>query len=142
LLGDEAKLVASMKKALLAALGYAAEKVGASLKDRQEILSDAADICMDVYACESGLLRARKKAQRDGPEAAKPMADMVTLYTHDAMDRVAVWVRNILAGVASGDELRTTLAGLRRLVKHDPVDRAKLHDAIAARIVEADGYSC
>jgi hypothetical protein len=67
---------------------------------------------------------------------------MVTLYTHDAMDRVAVWGRNILAGLATGDELRTMLAGLRRLAKHDPVDRAKLHDAIAARILEADGYTC
>ncbi len=141
-LEDEARLVASMKKVLLATLGFAAQKAGVGLKDRQEVLSDAADITMEVYACESGLLRALKKAKRDGPDAAAPMGDMVTLYTHDAMDRVAVWGRNILASVASGDELRTMLAGLRRLAKHDPVDRAKLHDVIAARIVEADGYTC
>jgi hypothetical protein len=141
-LEDEAKLVASMKKALLAALGFAAQKAGVGLKDRQEVLSDAADIAMEIYACESGLLRALKKAKREGPDAASLMGDMVTLCTHDAMDRVAVWGRNILAGVASGDELRTMLAGLRRLVKHDPVDRARLHDDVAARIVEADGYTC
>jgi len=93
---------------------------------------------MEVYACESGLLRAQKKAKRDGQDAAAPMRDMVALYTHDAMDRVAVWGRNILAAVAAGDELRTMTSRLRRLAKHDPVDRAKLHDAIAERIVEAD----
>ena len=141
-LEDEASLVAAMKKVLLATLGFAAQKSGVGLKDRQEVLSDAADIMMEIYACESGLLRALKKAKRDGPDAAAPMGDMVTLYTHDAMDRVAVWGRNILASVASGDELRTMLAGLRRLAKHDPVDRARLHDVIAARIVEADGYTC
>jgi len=141
-LDEEAKLVASMKKTLLATLGFAAMKSGVGLKDRQEVLADAADIAMEAYACESGLLRARKKAQRDGREAAALMGDMVTLYTHDAMDRVAVWGRNILAGVASGDELKMMLAGVRRLAKHDPVDRAKLHDVIAARIVEADGYNC
>jgi hypothetical protein len=129
-LDEEAKLVASLKKTLLATLGFAA------------VMADAADIAMEAYACESGLLRARKKAKRDGREAAALMGDMVTLYTHDAMDRVAVWARNILAGVASGDELKAVLAGLRRLAKHDPVDRAKLHDVIAARIVEADGYTC
>jgi len=141
-LDEEAKLVAAMKKALLATLGFAAQKAGPGLKDRQEVLSDAADIAMEIYACESGLLRARKKAKRDGLEAAAGMGDMVTLYTHDAMDRVAVWGRNILASLATGDELRTMLAGLRRLAKHDPVDRARLHDAIAARVVEADGYTC
>ena len=117
-------------------------KSGLGLKDRQEVLADAADIAMEAYACESGLLRARKKAKRDGLDAAALMGDMVRLYAHDAMDRVAVWGRNILAGVASGDELKMMLAGVRRLAKHDPVDRATLHDAIAARIVEADGYTC
>ncbi len=138
----ETRLVASMKKVLLAALGFAAQKVGMGLKDRQEVLSDAADIAMEIYACESGLLRALKKAKRVGQDAAAPMGDIVTLYTHDAMDRVAVWGRNILASVGSGDELRTMLAGLRRIAKHDPVDRARLHDVIAARIVEAEGYIC
>jgi hypothetical protein len=69
------------------------------------------------------------------------MANMVTLYVHDAMDRVAGWGRNVLAQSAEGDELRTMMAGLRRLGKHVPVNRAKLHDAIAARIIEADGYT-
>ncbi len=138
----ETRLVASMKKVLLAALGFAAQKVGMGLKDRQEVLSDAADIAMEIYACESGLLRALKKAKRVGQDAAAPMGDIVTLYTHDAMDRVAVWGRNILASVGSGDELRTMLAGLRRIAKHDPVDRARLHDVIAVRIVEAEGYIC
>ena len=131
-----------MKKTLLATLGFAAQKAGFSLKDRQEVLADAADICMEVYACESALLRTLKKAHRDGREAAVPMGDMVTLYTHDAMDRVATWGRNILASLSTGDELRTMVAGLRRLAKHEPVDRTKLHDAIAARIVDADGYAC
>ena len=141
-LDEEAKLVSSMKKTLLATLGFAAQKAGFSLKDRQEVLADAADICMEVYACESALLRTLKKAHRDGREAAVPMGDMVTLYTHDAMDRVATWGRNILASLSTGDELRTMVAGLRRLAKHEPVDRTKLHDAIAARIVDADGYAC
>ncbi len=140
-LEEEAKLVSAMKKACLAALGFAAQKHGESIKDQQEILSDTADMVMETYACESGLLRALKKASRDGEESARPMADMLTLYTHDAMDRVAVWARNALAQSAEGDELRTMMSGLRRLTKHVPVNRAQLHDAIAARIVEAGRYT-
>jgi len=41
----------------------------------------------------------------------------------------------------TGDELRTMLAGLRRLTKHDPVNRTHLHDLIAERVVKAEGYT-
>ncbi len=140
-LEEEAKLVSAMKKACVAALGFAAQKHAENIKDQQEILSDAADMVMETYACESGLLRALKKAATDGEEGARPMADMLTLYVHDAMDRVAVWGRNVLAQSAAGDELRTMMSGLRRLTKHVPVNRAQLHDAIAARIVEAGRYT-
>lgn len=140
-LEEEAKLVSAMKKACVAALGFAAQRHGEKIKDQQEILSDTADMVMETYACESGLLRALKKASRDGEENARPMADMLTLYVHDAMDRVAVWGRNVLAQSAEGDELRTMMSGLRRLTKHVPVNRAQLHDAIAARIVEAGRYA-
>ncbi len=140
-LEEEAKLVAAMKKACVAALGFAAQKHGEHIKDQQEVLSDTADMVMETYACESGLLRAQKQAERGGEDSARLMAEMVTLYVHDAMDRVAGWGRNVLAQSAEGDELRTMMAGLRRLGKHMPVNRAKLHDAIAARIIEADGYT-
>jgi alkylation response protein AidB-like acyl-CoA dehydrogenase len=140
-LEEEAKLISAMKKACVVALGFAAQKHGENIKDQQEVLSDAADMVMETYACDSGLLRALKKAAADGEDSARPMADMMTLYVHDAMDRVAVLGRNVMAQSAEGDELRTMMAGLRRLTKHLPVNRAKLHDAIAARIVEAGRYA-
>jgi alkylation response protein AidB-like acyl-CoA dehydrogenase len=130
-----------MKKACVAALGFAAQKHGEHIKDQQEVLSDTADMVMETYACESGLLRARKQAERDGEDSARLMADMLTLYVNDAMDRVAIWGRNVLAQSAEGDELRTMMAGLRRLSKHVPVNRATLHDTIAARIIEAGRYT-
>ena len=69
------------------------------------------------------------------------MADMVRLYTHDAMEQVATLARNVLGATCEGDELRVMLAGLRRLAKHDPLDRAPLHDRIAQRVIDADGYT-
>ncbi len=140
-LDEEKKLVENMKKTMLATTGLAAQKFGEKVKDQQGVLADAADIGMEAYACESALLRTLKRAEAAGQEAAQPMADMLTLYIHDAMDRVAVKARNILAAAMEGDELRTTLAGLRRLTKHDPVNRAALHDVIAQRVIDAEGYT-
>ena len=140
-LENEGKLVANMKKVVLATLGLAAQKFGQGLKDQQEVLADVADICMEAYACESALLRTLKKAEADGQESAQLMADMVTLYIHDAMDRVGTWGRSVMAATVEGDELRTMLAGLRRLTKHDPVNRTHLHDLIAEKVIDADGYT-
>jgi alkylation response protein AidB-like acyl-CoA dehydrogenase len=140
-LEDQAHLVAAMKKTCVAALGFAAQKYGEDLKDHQEVLADTADMVMETYACDSGLLRTLKQAGRSGEESAQAMADMLTLYVHDAIDRIEILSRNVLAESADGDELRTMMAGLRRLTKHLPVNRERLHDAIAARIVEAGGYT-
>jgi len=140
-LEDETKIVANLKKIALATLGIAAQTYGEGLKDQQEILADVADIVMEAYACESGLLRTLKKAETDGEDGAALMARMVTLYVHDAVERCGVWGRNILANTLAGDELRTMMAGLRRLSKHDPVPRAKLHGEIAEAVIEAQGYT-
>jgi alkylation response protein AidB-like acyl-CoA dehydrogenase len=140
-LEEEARLVAAMKKACVAVLGFAAQKLGDDLKDHEEILADSADMIMATYACESGLLRALKQAARAGEAAARPMADMLTLFVHDAMDQLEVQGRNAVAQTAEGDELRTMMAGLRRLTKHVPVNRERLHELIAARMVEAGGYT-
>ncbi|MBK8166784.1 MAG: acyl-CoA dehydrogenase family protein [bacterium] len=140
-LEPEAKQVAAMKKLVLATLGLAAQKFGLALKDQQGVLADVADIAMETFACESGLLRALKKAGRDGQPAAEPMADMVRLYTHDAMEKASTLARNVLGACCEGDELRVMQAGLRRLGKHEPVNRAKLHDRIAERVIAAEGYT-
>jgi alkylation response protein AidB-like acyl-CoA dehydrogenase len=140
-LEEEARLVAAMKKACAAVLGFAAQKFGEDLKEHQEILADVADMVMATYACESGLLRALKQAARGGEERSRLMADMLALYAHDAVDHLEIWGRNALAQSAEGDELRTMMAGLRRLTKHLPKNRARLHEVIAARIVEAGGYT-
>ena len=140
-LEDEGKMVANMKKVVLAVLGLAAQKFGVGLKDQQEVLADCADIITETYACESGVLRTLKRAAAGGEEAAAGMADMLALYVNDAMDRVAVLARNVLSATVEGDELRTYQAGLRRLVKHDGVNRTKRHDAIAERVIAAGGYT-
>jgi alkylation response protein AidB-like acyl-CoA dehydrogenase len=137
----EAQQVAGMKKVILATLGIAAQKFGMGLKDQQGVLADVADITIETFACESALLRAQKKAARDGEAAAEPMADMVRLYTNDAMEKVATLGRNVLGAACQGDELRVMLAGLRRLAKHEAINRSVLHDRIAQRAIDAEGYA-
>ena len=56
---------------------------------------------------------------------------MTRLYTNEAMGKIDLWTREVLAACAEGDELRTMLAALRRLTRYVPVDALHLRLEIA-----------
>jgi butyryl-CoA dehydrogenase len=106
----------------------------ANLADQQEIMADLADMLIEIYAVESSLLRARKMGSNATAIAA------TQYYTAHAMTILEPAARRVLAAVAEGDMLRTQLAILRRLVKHEPADTIQIGRALARQAVEAGRY--
>ena len=142
-LGEEIRRVAQAKKATLLALGTAAQEMGTKPKDpmeHEELMGYLSDIIMDVYAMESSLLRTRKLAGRGDPAKAALAAAMTRVTCNDALDRLQVNARNALAAVADGDLLSTTLAGLRRLLKHRPLNTVELRRDIADAIIDLEAW--
>ena len=90
-----------------------------------------ADMVMEVYAMESVLLRSEKNGSG---------ADMCAVFLRDAMGRVEMAARTVLAACSEGDTLRTNMAVLRRFAKHEPVDAIGLRRKIAARLLGAERY--
>jgi alkylation response protein AidB-like acyl-CoA dehydrogenase len=131
-LSNEQRTVAAMKKVALMVLGTAMQTYGESLADQQEVLSATADIIMDVYAAESTMLRAQ--------QATTLHADAAAVFVNDAAGRVEMTARNVLAAMAEGDNLRTLLAALRRLLKVTPVNTVALRRRIADAVSEKKGY--
>ena len=62
-LAEEKRMVENAKNAALMVAGLAAQKYGEELTEEQEIVMAVADMTMEVYAMESGLLRVLKMAQ-------------------------------------------------------------------------------
>ena len=64
-------------------------------------------------------------------------ADAAAVFTHDAAMRVETHARTLFAGMLAGDALRTSLAGLRRILKIAPmntiVPRRRLAEAVTLR---------
>ncbi|HET7746613.1 MAG TPA: acyl-CoA dehydrogenase family protein, partial [Vicinamibacteria bacterium] len=139
-LAAEARMVAGAKKTALMCLGLAAQKFGAALTEEQEVLACFADIAMETYALESAVLRAQKKAAREGAEAARLAGAAVQCLAQDAMDRVEVSARRLLSACEEGDTLRTTLAALRRFTRRDPVNTVTLRRTLADAAIAAGGY--
>jgi alkylation response protein AidB-like acyl-CoA dehydrogenase len=139
-LAAEAAMLQGARKVALMTLGVAAQRFGESLSEQQEVLAHFADVAMEVYALETALLRARKLQAAQGEAAAALAAAAVRCYAQDALDRVEVSARHLLAAVDEGDTLRTYLAALRRLTKREAVNTVALRRQVAQAALEKGGF--
>jgi alkylation response protein AidB-like acyl-CoA dehydrogenase len=145
-LADERKLVAQAKKLGLFAAGAATQKYMQAIQDQQEIMGAIADMTIETYAMETAVLRAQKIAEsgssssKSEAAAALPIA-MTRVYLTQAFEKVESAARKVIAAVAEGDMLRTQLAILRRLSKHEPFNTIELRQLIAQKVIERGKYT-
>ncbi|MER3456691.1 MAG: acyl-CoA dehydrogenase [candidate division GAL15 bacterium] len=138
-LAEEARLVESMRKAALLAAGVAVQKQLDRLEELQEVLGWIADLATEVFAAESAVLRAQKAARQQDPRG-ELLATLARAHVYEALPRVEVTARHVLAAVDEGDSLRAALAGLRRFLRHTPANLVALQRAVADAVVRAGGY--
>ncbi|HEY6212855.1 MAG TPA: acyl-CoA dehydrogenase family protein [Vicinamibacterales bacterium] len=129
----EQRAVDAFKKVALMVFGLAMQKYGQKLTDEQEVLMHLADITMETYAAESALLRARASRSDLQTDAAR-------VAVNDAALRIDASARQALAAMTEGDMLRTVLAGLRRLLKVNPINTVALRRKLADAAVSKGGY--
>jgi butyryl-CoA dehydrogenase len=141
LLAEEQKLVAAAKKLGLFAAGAATQKYMQAIEQEQEIMGAIADMVIEIYAMEAVLLRTMKISAAQGESAAALPIAMTRVYLSQAMEKIEASARKIITAVAEGDMLRTQLAILRRLGKHDPYNTIELRRQIAEKIIERGRYS-
>jgi len=140
LLAEEQKRVSSAKKLGLFAAGAATQKYLQAIQDQQEVMGAIADMVIEIYAMESAVLRTMKIAAKNGEAAAALPIAMTRVYLAQAMDKIESAARKIIAAVADGDMLRTQLAILRRLGKHEPYNTIELRQQIAQKVIEQGKY--
>jgi alkylation response protein AidB-like acyl-CoA dehydrogenase len=135
-LAAERQQVALAKKAALFAAGVALQKHAAGIEEEQEILAWLADMVAEIFAMESAVLRAAQAST--GEETLHAL--LARAYVQEALPRLDGLARQVLAASAEGEDLRTALAGLRRLLRYTPLNTVALQRTIADRAVEAGRY--
>jgi len=140
-LAAEHQLLRNAKKLTLFAAGSASQKHMQALADQQEIMAALADCIAEVYALESCILRAEKLRSTRGDSAARHAIDMTRYYAAKAIQTIELSTRKVIAAVAEGDMLRTQMAILRRLGKHEPSDTIALGREIARHVIASGRYS-
>jgi butyryl-CoA dehydrogenase len=145
-LAEERKLVAQAKKLGLFVSGAATQKYMQTIQDQQEVMGAIADMTIEIYAMESAVLRAQKMVQgassskQGEASTALPIA-MTRVYLTQALEKVEAAAKKVIADVAEGDMLRTQLAIVRRLSKHEPFNTIALRQQIAQKTIERGKYT-
>jgi alkylation response protein AidB-like acyl-CoA dehydrogenase len=135
------KLTGRAKQVFLWLCGDAAQKYGMAIEEQQEVLGLLADMAQEIYAMDSGLLRACKSIKSAGEKQSKTKIEMVQLYVNDSMVRIASYARQVLAAMETGDTLEKQIAMLNNALEFTPADGVQLRREIADRIIEAEKYT-
>ena len=141
LFGKELKYIAGFKKAILVVAGAAVQKLMMQLDKEQEVLMNIADMAIEVYHCESALLRVIKLVEKYGAAADGIYADIARTYIYDAADKINKSGKDALNSFAEGDELRMMHIGLKRFTKVEPFNSKDARRRIAAKLLDHNGYS-
>jgi alkylation response protein AidB-like acyl-CoA dehydrogenase len=130
--------VETAKTAALLAAAAAVDRYGDGLGEQQEVASRLADLVIDVFAMESGVLRGARAADEGHPADAK--ADLALAAVTDATRRIDVGCREVLSAVAEGAGLYARLGAVRRLLPDALPDAIAVRRRIAERLLDAGRY--
>jgi alkylation response protein AidB-like acyl-CoA dehydrogenase len=136
----EKKALANMKKAGLMVAGAAIQKFMMKLSDEQEILTNMADMLIELYVAESALLRVEKLINLRGEKACEIQKEMTMIYLHEAMEKLISAGKEAITSFAEGDELRVMLMGLKRFTKIDPYNLKTARRKVADYIIGKGEY--
>lgn len=136
----EKKTLANMKKAALMVAGSAVQKFMMQLAKEQEIIMNISDMLIEIYTCESVLLRVEKLASIKGLEAISIHNDIMKTYFNDSVDRLNIAGKNAINSMSEGDENRMMLMGLKRFTKSAPFNTKEARRRIAKELIDSNKY--
>jgi alkylation response protein AidB-like acyl-CoA dehydrogenase len=132
--------LANMKLLFLLASGNAAREFGENLTNEQEVLCRLADMAMEIFACESGLLRAKKMMAQGEDEKSKLAMIMTRCAINDMVPKMEVWAKEVVAGTFEGEAAAKALSGVRLTSQFEPINTYLLKREIADAVYAGKKY--
>jgi alkylation response protein AidB-like acyl-CoA dehydrogenase len=139
-LSMQEEMVEMSKKIALLVTGAAVQKYRMQLSEEQEILGLISNMAIEVFAMESGLLRALKTMGKSNDEKSQIQKAMVKVFVNDAFERVEGYAKQTLSAIAERDIPKTQLSALKKLTRFIPVNTVMLRRKIADVVIKAGKY--
>ncbi|MEP6260431.1 MAG: acyl-CoA dehydrogenase family protein [Gillisia sp.] len=142
LFAEEKEILKNLKKVFLMVAGSAVQKFGAELEEHQQLLLASADILIEIYMAESGILRTEKNVNRFGEDSQKEQIAMARLYLYHAVDTINSRAKEGIISFAEGDEQRMMLMGLKRFTKYqNHPNIVEMRNLIADKVISENTYA-
>ncbi len=108
----------------------------------QELLAMVAEIVMEIYAMESGVLRAKKALAKSGEKKAEYHIAAAAVYCSEIMPKIAFWAKQAVAYSMDKDpSLQERLNEIDNMAYNvKPVNYIALRRKIAERVIKAKKY--
>jgi alkylation response protein AidB-like acyl-CoA dehydrogenase len=136
---DLQRTVALSKARALKVIAKAQAEHGPKILDNQEAAARIANLLLEIYAMESGVVRAGKMTQV-GHRWASLASDMAAVYAQEAWNRIQGEARMLAAELATGAALDTLVAELLAMQAPAPQALSTLRQRIASALVEHGRY--
>jgi alkylation response protein AidB-like acyl-CoA dehydrogenase len=136
----EKKAIANAKKAILMTAGAAVQKFMQNLEKEQEIIMNVADMLIELFACESVLLKTEKLIGIKGEAACSLEIDLTRVYISDALERINLSGKHAITSFNDGDTLRIMLMGLKRFTKYEAYNTIAARRRIADKLIAENAY--
>ena len=140
LFAAEKEVIKKLKKVFLMVGGKAAMALQDKIEDEQEIMMNLADVMIEIYAAESGVLRTEKLVSIKGQEACSNQIAMAQVYLSRAVDKINAAAKEAIGAFTKGDEQKVMLMGLKRFTKADLVNTKELRRQIADHMISEGKY--
>jgi alkylation response protein AidB-like acyl-CoA dehydrogenase len=138
-LAAERAVVDGLRQATLLLAGAAVQGFGTSLEEQQEVLAGLADLTIALFALESTVIRAEQAAD-EAPDRAAIHLDLARAAIASRIGAAEITGRWLAASVAEGDDARLLQAGIRRLLRTEPVDLVSATRTVARHVNRSGGY--
>jgi alkylation response protein AidB-like acyl-CoA dehydrogenase len=134
------KALQNVKKAVLMVAGAAVQKFMQNLEKEQEIMMNLADMLIELFVCESTLLKTEKLVGIKGEAACALQIDITKTYISDALERINLSGKHAITAFNDGDMLRIMLMGLKRFTKYEPFNTIAARRRIADKLIAENQY--
>ena len=115
-------------------------KLMTELEREQETLTLLADMCIDTYAIDSAVRRAIQAQTECTPEIAALHASLARVAAHTIYERALSRARRIVIELFPNEDQYNRVMELARLDLHETQPLVPEKRAIAAAVIEAEGY--
>jgi len=137
---SERDLLTRGKRLVISLLTHAQDYFGESLTTEQEILGFIADMMIELYASESGVLRTEKLLLNRAKDSCAVQIDITRVQVADAFDRLQHAAKQAVNAMPADSEYGTLISDIRSLSDQVPFDAVAARRRIADAVIQAGRY--